>query len=90
MPTVGEEVTMKKISRVLLAAAFLWVFLALLATGMAKITSTATSRGYSWVSKEKLRSLAQYHGTEALKITELDVSIWRAGEWIPVLKNKKI
>ena len=82
--------TMKKISRVLLAAAFLWVFLALLATGMAKITSTATPRGDSWVSKEKLRSLARYHGTEVLKITELDVSIWRAGEWIPVLKNKKI
>ena len=82
--------TMKKISCVLLAAAILWVFLALLATGTAKITRNATSRGYTWVSKEKLRSLARYHGTEALKITELDVSIWRAGEWIPVLKNKKI
>ena len=82
---------MKKISCVLLTAAVLWLFLALLATGMAKITSAAaTSPGSSWVSKEKLRSLARYHGTEALKITELDVSIWRAGEWIPVLKNKKI
>ena len=82
---------MKKISCVLLAAAVLWLFLALLATGMAKITgNAATSRSSSWVSKEKLQSLVRYHGTEALKITELDVSIWRSGEWIPVLKNKKI
>jgi hypothetical protein len=86
----GEEVSMKKISCVLLAAAILWVFLALLATGTAKIMNTTTSRGYSWVSKEELRSLARYHGTEALKITALDVSIWRDGEWIRVLKNKKI
>jgi hypothetical protein len=81
---------MKKIACMLLAAMTLWIVLAFLATGMAKITSAAPPGGHSWVSKEKLRSLARYHGTEALKITDLDVSIWRAGEWIPVLKNEKI
>jgi hypothetical protein len=81
---------MKKIFCVLMAAAILWVFLALLATGAAKIMNTTPPRVYSWVSKKKLRTLARYHGTEALKITALDVSIWRDGEWIRVLKNKKI
>jgi hypothetical protein len=90
LPPGGEEGNMKKISFVLLAAAVLWLFIAIFATGMAKFRNTTTSRGYSWVSKEKLRSLARYHGTDALKITELDVSIWRDGEWIRVLKNKKI
>src|SRR3990170_7419711 len=81
---------MKKIACILLAAVTLWFVIVFLANGMAKITMSASSRAYSWVSKEKLRSLARYHGTDAVKITELEVFIWRGGGWIPVLKKKQI
>jgi hypothetical protein len=42
-----------------------------------------------WVSKETLVSLARYHGTKALKITEEEAFIWRNARWIPVLKRNK-
>ena len=89
-PHPREEGKMKKIACILLAAVTLWFVIVFLANGMAKITMSASSRAYSWVSKEKLRSLARYHGTDALKITELEVFIWRDGGWIPVLKKKQI
>jgi hypothetical protein len=84
---VGE---MKKIACILLAAVTLWLVIVFIANGMAKITMSASSRAYSWVSKEKLRSLARHHGTDALKITELEVFIRRDRDWIPVLKKKQI
>jgi len=79
---------MKKIACILLAAVTLWLFFVAFAYGVAKMTRPASSRAYSWVSREELHLLARHHGTDALKITELEVSIWRDGEWIPVLKNK--
>jgi len=79
---------MKKIACLLLAAVTLWLFFVVFAYGVAIMTWPSSSLGNSWVSREELHMLARYHGTEALKITEIDVSIWRAGEWIPVLKNK--
>ena len=88
--TPGEEGKMKKIACILLAAVTLWIVIVFFANGVAKITMSASSRAYSWVSKEKLRSLARYHGTDALKITELEVFIRREGDWIPVLKNRQI
>jgi hypothetical protein len=86
----GEEGKMKKIACILLAAVTLWLVIVFFANGMAKIAVSASSRAHSWVSKEKLRSLARHHGTDALKITELEVFIWRDGDWIPVLKKKQI
>lgn len=37
-----------------------------------------------WVTKSELHRLQRYHGTVALKITDLDVSIWRDHRWIVV------
>ena len=79
---------MKKIVCLFLAAVTLWLFFVGFAYALAKMMGPATSRAYSWVSREQLHSLARYHGTDALKITEHEVFIWRDGEWIPVLKNK--
>jgi len=81
---------MKRIARILLTTLTLWLFLVVLANAMVIWTGPASGDGYSWVSQEKLLSLARHHGTDALKITELDVSIWRDGQWIPVLKNHRI
>ena len=89
-PHPKEEGKMKKIACNLLAAVTLWLVIVFFANGMAKITMSASSRAHSWVSKEKLRSLARHHGTDALKITELEVFIRRDGDWIPVLKKKQI
>ncbi|NNF84060.1 MAG: hypothetical protein HKM29_02770 [Deltaproteobacteria bacterium] len=82
---------MLNIARTLLVAAVLWVFFAAFANGVVKWSRPAiTGAEVSWVSQEKLLSLARHHGTDALKITELEVSIWRSGNWVPVLKNKEI
>lgn len=82
---------MVNIARTLLVAAVLWVFFAAFANGVVEWSKPAiTETGVSWVSREELRSLARHHGTDALKITELEVSIWRRGNWVPVLKNKDI
>jgi|GEM_PF-4599761 len=82
---------MINIARTLLVAAIMWVFFAAFANGVVKLSRIANNgTGYSWVSQEKLLSLARHHGTDALKITELEVSIWRGGNWVPVLKNKEI
>ncbi len=82
---------MKLIARTLLVAVVLWVFFAALTTGLLQWSRPAmTGPGHEWVSHEQLLSLARYHGTDALKITELEVSIWRDGNWIPVMKNKEI
>lgn len=80
---------MKNIARTLLAALTLWLFFAVFANGVVQWSRDVDPHTDSWVSQEKLRSLARYHGTDALKITELEVSIWRDGDWVPVLKNKK-
>jgi hypothetical protein len=68
----------------------MWLVFMVFATGMVKWTSSASYRAGSWVSQEKLLSLSRHHGTDALKITEFEVSIWRNEEWIPVLKNENI
>ena len=81
---------MKRIARILLTTMALWLFLVVLANAMVIWTGPASGYGNSWVSREELLSLARHHGTDALKITELDVSIWREGQWIPVLKNHRI
>jgi hypothetical protein len=80
---------MKRISRVLLTMLALWLFLVVIVNAIGIWTVPATGYGQSWVSREELLSLARYHGVDALKITEIDVSIWRAGQWIPVLKNHR-
>jgi hypothetical protein len=81
---------MQNIARTLIAAVTMWLVFMAFATGMVKWTSSALYRADYWVSQEKLHSLSRYHGTDALKITEFEVSIWRNEEWIPVLKNEKI
>jgi hypothetical protein len=81
---------MKRIARILLTTMTLWLFLVVLANAMVVWMGPASGDGYSWVSQEELLSLTRHHGTDALKITELDVSIWRDGHWIPVLKNHRI
>lgn len=82
---------MKLIARTLVVAAVLWLFFAAFANGLLKWSRPSiTGTGHAWVSHEQLLSLARYHGTDALKITELEVSIWRDGNWIPVMKNKEI
>jgi hypothetical protein len=86
-----KQVEMINVARTLLVAAVLWVFFAAFANGVVEWSRPAiTDIGVSWVSQEKLLSLARHHGTDALKITELEVSIWRSGNWVPVLKNKEI
>jgi hypothetical protein len=86
-----KQVEMINIARTLLVAAIMWVFFAAFANGVVEWSRPAiTDTGVSWVSHEKLLSLARYHGTDALKITELEVSIWRSGNWVPVLKNEEI
>jgi len=81
---------MKRIARILLTTMALWLFLVVLANAMVIWTGPASGYGPSWVSREELLSLTRHHGTDALKITELDVSIWRDGHWIRVLKNHRI
>jgi hypothetical protein len=81
---------MNRISRILLTTLTLWLFLVVLANAMVIWTGPVSGDGHSWVSQETLLSLARHHGTDALKITELDVSIWRDGQWMPVLKNHRI
>lgn len=79
------------VARTLLVAAALWVFFAVFANGLLKWSRPAIhATGNAWVSHKQLLSLARYHGTDALRITEIEVSIWREGNWIPVLKNKEI
>lgn len=86
-----KQVEMINIARTLLVAAVLWVFFSAIGNGVVKWSRPAiTGTGVSWVSQEELLSLARHHGTDALKITELEVSIWRSGNWVPVLKNKEI
>lgn len=41
----------------------------------------------TWVPKEKIQHLMQYHGTDVMKITQDEVYIWRNSKWIPVLKR---
>ncbi len=82
---------MKFIARTLVVAMVLWGFFAAFANGLLEWSrSSANGIGHSWVSSEELLSLARYHGTDALRITDRDVSIWRDGSWVPVLKNKEI
>ena len=82
---------MVNIARTLLIAAVLWIFFAAFANGFVKWSRPAIAdTGVSWVSQEKLLSLARHHGTDALKITEFEVYIWRSGNWVPVLKNEEI
>ena len=86
-----EKVEMVNIARTLLVAAVLWIFFAAFANGVVKWSRPEINEArVSWVSQEKLHSLARHHGTDALKITEFEVSIWRSGNWVPVLKNKEI
>lgn len=89
-PRHGKRWEMKNIARTLIAAVTLWLVLMAFATGMVKWTRYATNHADSWVSQEELLSLSRHHGTDALKITEFEVSIWRNEEWIPVLKNENI
>lgn len=86
----GEEGKMKRIARILLTTLTLWLFLVVIVNAIGIWTAPESGYGQSWVSREELLSLARHHGTDALKITELDVSIWRDGQWIPVLKNHRI
>lgn len=82
---------MKFIARTLLVVIVLWGIFAAFANGLLEWSRpSANSIGHSWVSGEELLSLARYHGTDALKITDREVSIWRNGNWVPVLKNKEI
>ena len=82
---------MKFIARTVLVAIVLWGVFAAFATGVLEWSRpSANSIAHSWVSRDELRSLARYHGTDALKITDREVFIWRDGNWVPVLKNKEI
>jgi hypothetical protein len=81
---------MKNIVRTVIAAVTVWLVFLVFASGMVKWTRSAFYRADSWVSQEELLSLSRHHGTDALKITEFEVSIWRNEEWVPVLKNEKL
>jgi hypothetical protein len=41
-----------------------------------------------WIDRTERLRLARYHGTQALKITEEVVYIWRDSKWISVMKRK--
>ncbi|NJD61342.1 MAG: hypothetical protein FIA93_01305 [Deltaproteobacteria bacterium] len=41
-----------------------------------------------WVDRTERLRLARYHGTQALKITDEVVYIWRDSKWVSVLKRK--
>ncbi len=41
----------------------------------------------TWLTKKEIVHLMRFHGTEALKITQDEVYIWRNSEWIPVMKR---
>jgi hypothetical protein len=81
---------MQNVARTLIAAVTMWLVFMAFATGMVKWTRSTTYQADSWVSQEELLSLSRYHGTDALKITEFEVSIWRNEKWVPVLKNENI
>jgi hypothetical protein len=68
----------------------MWILFMAFAVGMVKWNRSAFFRADPWVSQEELHSLSRHHGTDALKITEFEVFIWRNEEWVPVLKNEKI
>ncbi len=78
---------MRAVICVLVAVLTAWLLIALFAFTAVREERAAFSHAESWVSKQRLRSLARYHGTDALKITENEVFIRRGGHWIPVWKN---
>jgi hypothetical protein len=41
----------------------------------------------TWLSKKEITHLIKFHGTDALKITQDEVYIYRGEKWIPVLKR---
>lgn len=42
----------------------------------------------TWLTKQEMQRLAEFHGTDALKITQDRVFIRRGSRWIPVLKRE--
>jgi hypothetical protein len=43
----------------------------------------------TWLPKHEIVRLIRYHGTDALKITQDEVYIYRAERWIPVRKRSR-
>jgi hypothetical protein len=41
-----------------------------------------------WISKQELTRLQRYHGTNALKVTETAVYIYRDGKWLQVVGRR--
>ena len=41
----------------------------------------------TWLSKQEISHLIRFHGTDALKVTQDEVYIYRGDRWIPVLKR---
>lgn len=78
---------MRSVVCVLVAALTAWLLIALFAFTAVRQERAALSRAESWVSTQRLRSLARYHGADALKITTSEVFIRRDRRWIPVWKN---
>ena len=66
------------------------LFLAVLALGCFAFLRACVQyrHDYDWVSKKERVSMMRYHGTQALRITEDTVFIWRGGKWIPVKKKE--
>lgn len=77
------------IRRALYAALFLsaiWVS----AMGYRQVEQARVEKAYdlsTWLSKKEISHLIRFHGTDALKVTQDEVYIYRGDRWIPVLKR---
>jgi hypothetical protein len=82
---------MRRIALVLSMALALSIPIALITahiaqTGVPQALADSVSMD-SRISGPELRTLAQYHGTKALKITGDTIFIRRDGKWLPVAKR---
>ena len=79
----------RTIHRVLYTALFLctaWV--SLMAYRQIVMTRSEIVHDLStWLPKKEITHLIRLHGTDALKITQDEVYIYRGEKWIPVLKR---